>query len=971
MLGSAVLLIFVIAAFVLMLGAISQLESANNTASEASGRLALANELEASTIDLETGVRGFLITAEPRFLAPRDQALRRMPEIARLVGSQGAEVGGVSDAPLRQASAAVYSYIREYSNPLVTTARRNLDQARGVVGLGEGKRRVDAIRRQVGDYSAEITKAADAARADAQSSADRAVTLGLIGVIGASLMILLGTALAEVSVISRLRRFVRAAGRIREGDLDVRVEEGGIGEIHILANSLNEMAASLRNTVGELATERDRAEQFQGFVTRLSSEQGELAPLGRAMLDELCRIGRADGACLYVIDARGGTDRMWLACTHGVSAENLPPLIEPGDGLAGRAAVEGQPLAASQAESGLAVGSLAGTNAIRHELHMPLNQGGEVLGVISLGRLADPPFAAEEIDELDSMMGSAAVALANSLSLRAAEDIAELTQSVLESAQEAYVAVDSEGIVLAWNPEAESLFGFTEEEAVGVSLAELIIPAEIREQHHARRRQILEEASHGGRLEVYEVWVEDKALRPLLIEISASTVRRGPGWQVSYFCRDITERSLRDRQLRAEETVSRRLAESDSGSDVVGAIVSALGESFEWPLGCFWEYDERDRILQATRLWNGVGEDAVPLERLTREGQYQPDEPAPVTAVVSRAWESGQPRWASLDSEEAGSARLDAARAAGIGSVLALPLRGSEGVLGVFEFGLTATVAPSEGLLHSLRSITDLVAQVLERRRAQEQAERLKNEFFALVSHELRTPLTSVIGYLDIVREGDAGEINPEQSHYLDVIDRNATRLLRLVGDLLFVAQVEAGTLSLEKGEVDLEQVCLDAVEAARPRAEKLAVGLSAETVPVTVSAGDSDRLGQLLDNLISNALKFTPEDGLVTVRLRHLGERAVLEVTDTGMGISAADQERLFERFYRADKATEQAIPGIGLGLSICRAIVEGHGGTIAIESEEGRGTTFRVELPLEMETATEPQSKVEELPAGAGAPS
>jgi signal transduction histidine kinase len=316
--------------------------------------------------------------------------------------------------------------------------------------------------------------------------------------------------------------------------------------------------------------------------------------------------------------------------------------------------------------------------------------------------------------------------------------------------------------------------------------------------------------------------------------------------------------------------------------------------------------------------------------------------------VTQLAWESAVPQWASLELLGSSSERLAAARAAGLRSVLALPIHGIDGVLGVLEFGIPSAAAPGEDMLRTLRSIGDLVGQVIERRRAEDDADRLKSEFFALVSHELRTPLTSVIGYLDIVREDDEGGLSEEQDRFLSIIDRNAHRLLRLVGDLLFVAQVEAGTLSLEKAKVDLEQVALDAVEAARPRADTLGVALAGDTVPVVLEAGDADRLGQLVDNLVSNALKFTPPGGSVTVRLHRTGAQAVLEVTDTGMGISAADQEHLFERFFRAEQATEKAIPGIGLGLSICAAIAAGSGGKISIESEEGRGTTFRVTLPL-----------------------
>jgi signal transduction histidine kinase len=148
--------------------------------------------------------------------------------------------------------------------------------------------------------------------------------------------------------------------------------------------------------------------------------------------------------------------------------------------------------------------------------------------------------------------------------------------------------------------------------------------------------------------------------------------------------------------------------------------------------------------------------------------------------------------------------------------------------------------------------------------------------------------------------------------------------------------------------EVDLSTLTTEAVEAARPRAEAKDLALETATQAVPAMAGDHDRLAQVLDNLISNAVKFTPQGGTVSVRLAvHNGE-AALEVRDTGVGIPAAEQDRLFERFYRATTATERAIPGVGLGLTIAKAIVEAHGGNLDFESVEGSGTTFTVRLPL-----------------------
>ncbi len=267
--------------------------------------------------------------------------------------------------------------------------------------------------------------------------------------------------------------------------------------------------------------------------------------------------------------------------------------------------------------------------------------------------------------------------------------------------------------------------------------------------------------------------------------------------------------------------------------------------------------------------------------------------------------------------------------------------------IGLAEFFSSKAQRPDPELLSLLGTVGSQIGQFSERKRAELEADRLKDEFFALVSHELRTPLTSIIGYLELVLE-DADALDAEPRRFLQVVERNSRRLHRLVGDLLFVAQVEAGRLSLDRHSVPLDGVVADCVEAARPRAEENGVALRFRAEGVGAMKGDGDRLGQMLDNLVSNAVKFTPEGGTVDVYLARRGENALIEVRDSGIGIPGEEQHRLFQRFFRSSTATERAIPGVGLGLTISRAIVEAHGGTIGFESEEGRGTTFKVELPL-----------------------
>ena len=236
--------------------------------------------------------------------------------------------------------------------------------------------------------------------------------------------------------------------------------------------------------------------------------------------------------------------------------------------------------------------------------------------------------------------------------------------------------------------------------------------------------------------------------------------------------------------------------------------------------------------------------------------------------------------------------------------------------------------------------------QLAEQNERLRQLDALKDEFISLVSHELRTPLTSIRGYVELLQ--DDVRLTDEQRRFLGIVDRNAGRLLDLVSDLLFLAQVDAGQMTFELQPVDLEAIVLECVESSVPASAAKRIELRAHTERLPELEGDPARLAQVLDNVVSNALKFTPEGGRVDVRLAAVGGSAVIEVQDTGHGLAQDEQDHLFERFFRSSRAAENAIPGTGLGLAIAKTIVERHGGRIALESRMDAGTTVRVELPL-----------------------
>jgi PAS domain S-box-containing protein len=258
------------------------------------------------------------------------------------------------------------------------------------------------------------------------------------------------------------------------------------------------------------------------------------------------------------------------------------------------------------------------------------------------------------------------------------------------------------------------------------------------------------------------------------------------------------------------------------------------------------------------------------------------------------------------------------------------------------------------GTLMHLRDVTSKVAirrGLEERNRGLAEAAALNNQFVASVAHELRGPLSSVVAFGHLLGDASSGLLNEDQRQYLDVIDRNANRLLRLIEDLLLLSRLEARTLHLRPAPVRLPDLVRTAVTERLPAAENAGLRLVVETHDGPELTCDEMRLHQVIDNLLNNALKFTPDGGSVTVRAQPSSNGWQLSVADTGVGIPAAELARVFSAFFRGSNTAagggQPAPPGTGLGLVVSRAIVELHGGTIQVASTEGTGTTVTVTLP------------------------
>ena len=523
----------------------------------------------------------------------------------------------------------------------------------------------------------------------------------------------------------------------------------------------------------------------------------------------------------------------------------------------------------------------------------------------------------------------------------AAEETRARLAAIVESSDDAIMSASLDLTYTSWNRGAERLFGYPADEVLGKPMM-LLMPPERQEEALALVRRVVDE-QRVVNLETVRSR-EDGTLVDIAYTYSPIRDSTGSVVGISAIGQDVTDRKRAEAAIRESEAKFRAFVETTEewvwASDVQG-VTTYSNPAIERILGYPGE-----KMVGRTVLDFVVEEDrgavAAELEGI---------------AARKEGWSGLVIRWRAKD----GSVRYLESTAT--------PILAADGELCGWrgtDRDVTHRIqaeAERERLLaaeQEARAIAeaaqhDLAAQN-ERLR---ELDRLKDEFIALVSHELRTPLTSIRGYTELLLDGEAGELAEDQRRFLGVVDRNAHRLLHLVGDLLFLAQVEAGKLVLDVDALELGAVASESVEAARPQAEAKDITLTLATGPVPLVAGDRARIGQLIDNLVSNAIKFTPEGGRVDVRVRALSKRAVFEVRDSGIGIPASEREHLFQRFYRTSNATEQAIQGTGLGLAISKAIVEAHDGRITLTSEEDVGTTFRVELPLGLHAATDERAQ------------
>ena len=283
----------------------------------------------------------------------------------------------------------------------------------------------------------------------------------------------------------------------------------------------------------------------------------------------------------------------------------------------------------------------------------------------------------------------------------------------------------------------------------------------------------------------------------------------------------------------------------------------------------------------------------------------------------------------------------------GAGGVASATAAVREGADGYIEKQHLDAGGDDTSFLHALQQAVEHRAGIV----AQKELQQLRADFYSMVTHDLRNPAGNVWGIIRMLLSGKAGPLTPQQTQLLGIAQSSSSKLVGLINDYLDYAKIDAGFLRLDRRDAELTEVVRASVRQAGPQAEvrgqTLEVSLPDRPVPARV---DPERLEQVLDNLVSNAIKYTPDGGCIAVALERRDGEAVLRVTDNGRGIPPGELDALFGRYHRVPGETTRKIKGTGLGLLIVKQIVEAHGGTVLAESEgEGKGTSFTVTLPLD----------------------
>ncbi len=438
-------------------------------------------------------------------------------------------------------------------------------------------------------------------------------------------------------------------------------------------------------------------------------------------------------------------------------------------------------------------------------------------------------------------------------------------------------------------------------------------------------------------------------LLTILIAVYLATITRR-----TFVIEGLVQERTRQLQQRTEELVARTgllelmqtvTAAANDAEEVVDAFRAGLAKVCEFS-GCQIGHayvlapGSHGRLVSGDVWYISDPERFAPFKEKTAQQVFDVG-----VGLPGRVWETQRPVWIVDVTRDPNFPRAQVAKDVGIRSGFAMPVIAGSEVAAILEFFTTEEITPDDSLLRTLEQIGVQLGRTVERK----EIERLKNEFISTVSHELRTPLTSIKGSLGLIKASVVGELPERLSGMVDIAYNNSDRLVRLINDILDIERMEAGKMDFRVEPLNIVPLVQQAMAAntglALQREIKFEFNANVEKAWIL---GDEDRLVQVVTNLLSNAVKFSPLSGFVNVSITILDNNVHVSVSDQGPGISEEFQSRIFEKFSQADASDTRAKGGSGLGLNICKAIVEKLDGEIGFTTEIGKGASFYFTLPL-----------------------